>query len=94
MQDEGRATEGHVVAIADFIPPLALSHLRTPAFGSTLTWMMELLAERVDHLPLAGWRVDSQLVAARDGYTSQSVMVWGPGGEPVATSRQSMLVFG
>jgi acyl-coenzyme A thioesterase PaaI-like protein len=94
MRDEGQATEGHVVAIADFIPPLALSHLKAPAPGSTLTWMMELLSDRVDHLPLAGWRVDAQLVAARDGYTSQSAMVWGPGGEPVALSRQSMMVFG
>lgn len=94
MRDEGQATEAHVVAIADYIPPLALTHLTTPAPGSTLTWMMELLTDRVDHLPLAGWRVDAQLVAARDGYTSQSVMIWGPGGEPVALSRQSMMVFG
>jgi len=94
MRDEGPTTEGHVVAIADFIPPLGLSHLVAPAPGSTLTWMLELLDDRTDRLPLAGWRVDAELVAARDGYTSQSVMVWGPGGEPVALSRQSMLVFG
>jgi acyl-coenzyme A thioesterase PaaI-like protein len=92
--DDGPTTEGHVVGIADFIPPLAFSHLKVPVPGSTLTWMLELLADRVDHLPLVGWRVDAELVAARDGYTSQSVMVWGPGGEPVAISRQSMLVFG
>lgn len=94
MLDEGPTTEGHAVAIADFIPPLGLSHLTTPAPGSTLTWMLEFLIDRVDHLPLMGWRIDAELVAARDGYTSQSVMVWGPGGEPVAISSQSMLVFG
>jgi hypothetical protein len=38
--------------------------------------------------------VDAELVAARDGYTSQSVMLWAPDGTPVAISRQSMLVFG
>jgi len=94
LRDQGKTTEAHVVAIADFIPPIALTHLAAPAPGSTLTWMLELLVDRVDHLALAGWRVDAQLVAARDGYTSQSVMVWGPGGVPVAISRQSMLVFG
>jgi hypothetical protein len=56
--------------------------------------MLELLRDDVRELPLVGWRVDAELVAARDGYTSQSVMVWGPGGVPVALSRQSMLVFG
>jgi len=94
MRDAGPASEGHVLAMADFIPPIALSHLKTPAPGSTLTWMIEMFGERFDALALDRWRIDAHLAAARDGYTSQSVMVWGPGGEPIATSRQSMVVFG
>ena len=94
LLDPGPATEAHVLAIADFIPPIALSHLRAPASGSTLTWMFELLADRVEHMGLASWRVDAKLIAARDGYTSQSVMISGPDGTPVALSRQCMLVFG
>ncbi|MFL5322053.1 MAG: thioesterase family protein [Myxococcaceae bacterium] len=94
LKDEGMATEGHVVAIADFIPPLGLSHLESVAPGSTLTWMLEFLRERFDDLPLLGWRVDAELTAASGGYTNQSVMLWGPGGEPVALSRQTMVVFG
>jgi acyl-coenzyme A thioesterase PaaI-like protein len=94
MRDAGPSTEGHLLAVADFIPPIALSHLKTPAPGSTLTWMIETLADRFDGLPLEHWRVDATMAAARDGYTSQSLMVWGPGGEPLATSHQSMVVFG
>jgi acyl-CoA thioesterase len=94
IRDEGQATESHAISIADFVPPLALSHLSTPAPGSTLTWMLEFLVDRVDQFALSGWRVDAQLVAAHDGYTSQSVMLWGPAGVPVATSHQAMLVFG
>jgi len=94
MRDPGPATEAHILAIADFIPPIGLSHLRTPAAGSSLTWMLELFAERVDRFPLGGWRLDATLTAAQDGYTSQSVMVWAPGGTPVALSRQSMVIFG
>jgi acyl-coenzyme A thioesterase PaaI-like protein len=94
MHDDGVVTEGHLVAIADFIPPVALSYLDTPAPGSTLTWMLQFLRDDWAHLPLAGWRVDAELVAARDGYTSQSVTVWGPDGAPAALSHQSMLVFG
>lgn len=94
LRDAGPANEGHVLAMADFIPPIALAHLKVPAPGSTLTWMLEVLTERFDTLGLERWRIDASLAAARDGYTSQSVMVWGPDGEPVATSRQSMVVFG
>jgi acyl-coenzyme A thioesterase PaaI-like protein len=94
MQDDGAVTEGHVVAIADFIPPVALSHLDAPAPGSTLTWMLQFLRDDWSTLSLQGWRVDAELAAARDGYTSQSVMVWAPDGSPAALSHQSMLVFG
>jgi acyl-coenzyme A thioesterase PaaI-like protein len=94
LRDPGPVTETHVLAIADFIPPVALSHLQKPAPGSTLTWMIELLTDRFDALGTERWRIDAYLASAMDGYTSQSVMVWGPGGEPVALSRQSMVVFG
>ena len=55
--------------------------------------MLELLTHRRD-LPCEGWRVDAQLDAAVDGYTSQGLTLWGPGGVPVALGRQSMVVFG
>jgi acyl-CoA thioesterase len=93
LKDDGVADEAHVIAFADFIPPVALSMLDQPAPGSSLTWMLELFAD-ARGLPLDGWRIDAQLQAAQDGYTSQQVMLWGPGGEPVALSRQSMVVFG
>jgi acyl-coenzyme A thioesterase PaaI-like protein len=94
MRDTGPCTEGHVLAMADFIPPIALSWLKSPAPGSTLTWMIETFADRFDGLALEHWRVDAVMAFARDGYTSQSVTLWGPGGEPLATSHQSMVVFG
>jgi acyl-CoA thioesterase len=94
LRDEGQPDETHVLAFADFIPPIALSMFATPTPGSSLTWMIELLRDRYDDLGMDDWRVDAALIAARDGYTQQSVMLWGPCGEPVALSRQSMVVFG
>lgn len=94
LRDEGRVDETHVLAFADFIPPIALSMFDVPTPGSSLTWMIELLRDRYDDLGMDNWRVDAELIAARDGYTNQSVMLWGPRGEPVALSRQSMMVFG
>ena len=66
LRDDARASEAHVIALADFVPPLGLSYLRAPANGSTLTWMLEFLTETFDH-GLTGWRVDADLLAARDG---------------------------
>lgn len=94
LRDPAPIGEAAVLALADFIPPVALSHLKGPAPGSTLTWMLEFLGADLGALGGAGWRVDAQLQAAGEGYTSQSVMLWGPGGVPVALSRQSMVVFG
>ncbi|WP_108470693.1 acyl-CoA thioesterase [Rhodanobacter thiooxydans] len=94
LRDEGPVDETHVLAFADFIPPIALSMFATPTPGSSLTWMLELLRDRYDDLGMDDWRVDAELIAARDGYTNQSVMLWGPGGDAVALSRQSMVVFG
>ncbi|MBF0238056.1 MAG: thioesterase family protein [SAR324 cluster bacterium] len=94
MKDSGFATESHILAIADFIPPVALSMMNTPSAGSSLTWMLEFLGDSLQSRPLEHWRIDAEMVAGQEGYTSQSVMIWGPGGEPVALSRQSMVVFG
>jgi acyl-CoA thioesterase len=94
MRDAGPASEYHVVAMADFIPPIALSYLETMVPAASLTWMLELLAEDVAALPLEGWRVDAEMTAAHGGYTHQSLVLWGPGGVPVALGRQTMVVFG
>ena len=94
MRDQGNATESHVIAMADFLPPIALSYLNTPVAAASLTWMLELLGEEVASLPLDGWRVDATMAAAHSGYINQSVTLWGPGGVPVALGRQTMVVFG
>jgi acyl-coenzyme A thioesterase PaaI-like protein len=94
MREPGNATESHVLAMADFIPPIALSYLKAPVPAASLTWMLELLPEDVGSLPLEGWRVDAQMTAAHSGYVNQSLLLWGPGGVPVALGRQTMVVFG
>ena len=94
MKEDVAATEEHLLAIADAPPPLALSYLSAPAPGSSMSWTMEMLTESVPELPVRGYRLDAELLAAGGGYTSQSVTIWGPHGEPIALSRQSMVVFG
>jgi acyl-CoA thioesterase len=94
LRDDGPVGEAQILALADFIPPVALSLLSQPTPGSSLTWMLELFGSDHAAQPLAGWRVDSEMVAAEAGYTSQSNRLWAPDGSLVALSRQSMVVFG
>ena len=94
MRDAGPASEQHVLAMADFIPPIALSFLREPVAAASLTWMLEVLRDDVSGLALDGWRMDAHLFAADAGYTHQSLELWGPDGSPVALGRQTMVVFG
>lgn len=94
MIDRGTATEEHVVAMADVPPPIAMTMLQGPAPGSSMTWTLEMIEVPLPALSLDGWRLDCECTAFRDGYTSQSVMVWGPNRRLIAISRQNMVVFG
>ena len=94
LKDSSKATDAHLIALADFVPPVALSWMPKPVPGSSMTWMLEFLDQDFAQQPLGGWLVDSEMVAARDGYTSQSTTLWSPAGLPTMLSRQSMVVFG
>jgi acyl-CoA thioesterase len=93
MIDEGSTTESHLLAVADFVPPVALSWMPKIVAGSSMTWMVEFFDHTFIEQPLQGWRIDAQMVEARDGYTSQSTAIYSPAGNVVALSRQSMVVF-
>ena len=94
MDESGNATETHLLALADFVPPVALSWMPKPTPGSSMTWMLEVLDQNFATQPLQRWRVDSEMIAARDGYTSQSTVIYAPNGMATVLSRQSMVVFG
>ncbi len=94
IKDSGTTTDAHLIALADFVPPVALSWLPKPAPGSSMTWMLEFLDHGFTQQPVGGWLVETEMLAAREGYTSQSTTLWSPAGVPTVLSRQSMVVFG
>jgi acyl-coenzyme A thioesterase PaaI-like protein len=94
MKEPGNTTEAHLIALTDFVPPVALSWLTRPAPGSSLTWMVDILDQNFSSQPLIGWRAETEMVAASDGYTNQSTTLWAPNGVATVLSRQSMVVFG
>jgi hypothetical protein len=94
MKEQGNASEAHLIAIADFVPPVALSWMPKLTPGSSMTWMLEVLDPNFAARPLQGWRIEAEMVAARDGYSSQSTIIYAPNGTAMVLSRQSMVVFG
>jgi hypothetical protein len=86
--------ESEVIAYADAIPSPALSILKKPVAASSLTWTLELLSDRFETAPAKPWLMDAEVSAGRDGYLSQSAVLWNPLGQAVALSRQSVVVFG
>lgn len=93
LHDAGVVTEEHVVVFADVVPPLGMSALRTPTFGSTLSWMLEFLAQP-ESVDLERWHLHTKLISAEGGYSHQSSVLRSPTGRALALSRQCMLVFG
>jgi hypothetical protein len=94
LHDPGETTEEHLVVFADVVPPLGMSGLRTPTFGSTLTWMLEFLGTPQLPTELTNWRLHTTLISAESGYSNQSSILRSPTGQALALSRQCMLVFG
>jgi acyl-CoA thioesterase len=86
--------ESEVIAFADAIPTPALSMLKKPTAASSLTWTLELLTDTFDTASEKPWLMDAEVSAGRDGYLSQSAVLWDPAAQAVAMSRQSVVIFG
>jgi acyl-coenzyme A thioesterase PaaI-like protein len=61
LRDPGPLSEAHLLVLADFVPPVALSWMTKPVPGSSLTWMFELLDPDFASQPLTGWRAISEI---------------------------------
>ncbi|PXX38844.1 acyl-CoA thioesterase [Aquitalea magnusonii] len=94
QRDAGVLDEAHIVAMADAIPPVALSLLPGPTPASTLSWSLEFVRHQPPLDAEDWWHMDATLLAARDGYCNQDAHLYGPDGELVVLSRQVVTVFG
>ncbi len=92
--DVTTASLQHVLAFADYPPPIGLSWISTFTRASTMTWMLNFTSHPFDNQNLTNWLVDVQLDAAHDGYTQQTVTLFSPDGYAIARGTQCMVVFG
>lgn len=84
-------TEG-LVALADAMPPAALSMFTELAPISTMTWMLDIVGEP-DSADDGWWLTHSVAQTAFDGYSVQKMTVWNSAGDPVVIGQQTVAVF-
>ncbi len=81
-----------LVALADAAPPAAMTLFTALAPISTITWMIDILAD-----PPAeddGWRLmRSTAETASGGYSSQAMTIWTRAGQPILAARQCVAIF-
>ena len=87
-------TETHLLALVDTWPPALLPLLNKPTAGSTLTWTIEFVQPLPKVSTLQWCKYLAVIEHARDGYGHVAANLWGPGGELIALSRQTVAVFG
>ncbi|NKQ10700.1 acyl-CoA thioesterase [Pseudomonas sp. SST3] len=87
-------TVSHLLALVDAWPPAVLSHLKSFAPGSSLTWTIEFI-QPVPQIDTHDWcRYRAVIEHAQDGYGHCAAALWSAEGELVALSRQTVTVFG
>jgi acyl-CoA thioesterase len=93
-RDPAPLTESHVVALADCLPPAAMSMFTAPAPASTLVWTLEFVNHTFAFPSDAWWRIEHDTDAAKEGYANQTGVLYDPTGAPAALTRQLVAIFG
>jgi acyl-CoA thioesterase len=87
-------TDAHIVALIDAWPPALLPHLKSPAPASSLSWALDIMHPRPDIQPGDWLLYRATIDQAGSGYGHTQAGIWTRHGELVATSRQTVTVFG
>jgi acyl-CoA thioesterase len=83
----------HVLAVADALPPAAFKLLgKQPAPISSLTWIVNLLTPTPTTTD-GWWLLSATSDYARNGCSSQTMMIWNADGQPIAQGMQSVAIF-
>lgn len=93
MDSDREVDETGIIAMADALPPPALSMPKKPCPASSLSWYLELLPVAAKGKLSDWWLVDYDCDAGADGYYNQVAKIWAPDGQLVAISRQVAVMF-
>ena len=82
-----------LIAIADMPPPAIMPMMKEFAPVSSINWHLNFLVD-APHTQAGWWLLRSAAEHAREGYSSQNMLIWNAKGDPVIAGRQSVAVFG
>jgi acyl-CoA thioesterase len=85
--------ESAFIAMADALPPSAISMLSKPAPLSTLTWQLNILDPSFETED-QWWLTHARVLHAANGYVTQESRFWNSEGKIAAAGWQSVAVFG
>lgn len=88
------SVEELAVALGDAWPPTALQKIPKVAMASTLTWSFNFTSALAQAEKSGWWFYRSQLLSAAGGYTQHNAQIYSPNNDLVATSHQSVAIFG
>lgn len=92
--DEGdESSLVRLLALADALPPAAMSLFAEVIPISTMTWSIEML-DALPYTATGWWLVQATADTSREGYSAQSTVIWSPDGKPVLIARQNVAIFG
>ncbi|MAP96536.1 MAG: acyl-CoA thioesterase [Ponticaulis sp.] len=81
-----------LLALADSLPPAAITAFEEPAPISTLSWSIEFLQTDIDVQD--NWYLcQSRAEHTAEGYSSQAMYLWDSSGRPVIAARQTVVIF-
>jgi len=81
-----------LLCLGDVLPPAAMPLMRSFAPVSSMSWMFNVLMDNPTTED-GWWHVESNLTAARGGYSSQVMRIWNTDGELAVEGMQSIAIF-
>ncbi len=87
-----RDGEAALLCLADILPPAVYPMLTKRGPNSSMTWICNFLDEDLGTVD-GWWQIETNLTAARDGYSSQVMRAWNSRGDLVIDGMQAVAVF-
>ncbi|MBA3896824.1 MAG: thioesterase family protein [Sphingomonadaceae bacterium] len=89
---DGLIPDVELLAIADALPPAAMSLAKQWGPISTTTWQLNLVTDAIATRD-GWWLLEAKALHAGHGSSSQTMTIWNRDLEPVATATQSVALF-
>jgi len=81
-----------LLCLADVLPPAAMPMFKRMGPVSSMTWIVNLLTDNPETED-GWWQIESELTAAKEGYSTQVMRMWNTKGELVVEGMQSVTLF-